>query len=218
MTDKAACLQELWDCLYLEHPLREADAIIGFGSYDLSVPARAAWLYQEGWAPLILFTGYLGKGTAGVFHKPEAEIFADIAIKLGVPAEAILVEDRAGNTGENIRFSRSLLEDIGPPPKTIIAVHKPYMARRVWAALQQQWPEVDVIIAPGNPSLSDHLAGRMADGVEESEIINSLVGDFQRMEVYTELGWQIPQDLPATAKASYEALVKMGYDRYVLKD
>ena len=214
--DKNALLQDLWDCLYMAHPLERADVIIGFGSYDQTIAVRCAELYNAAWAPLILFTGYLGKGTLGVFRKPEAEVFAEIAIRNGVPSEAILIEKKAANTSENIAFARKLLEDKGLSPNRIIAVHKPYMTRRVWAALQKQWPEVETIVAPGNPSLQHHLDHMMADGVGESEIINSLVGDFQRMEVYAKLGYQIPQDVPPKAKASYEALVGMGYDRYVI--
>ena len=213
--DKNDCLQDLWDYLYIAHPLRQADAIIGFGSHDLSIAARAADIYKAGWAPVIVFTGYLGKGTLGVFEKPEAETYARIAMQSGVPPEAILVETRATNTGENIRYARKLLEDRGMGPHRIIAVHKPYMTRRVLAALQKQWPQVEVIVAPGNPSLSDYISSMTADGVDEREIINSLVGDFQRMETYAKLGYQTWQDIPPKAWASFEALVKLGYDRYV---
>ncbi len=216
MMDKNACLQDLWDYLYIAHPLAPADAIIGFGSYDLSIATRAALLYKAGWAPVILFTGYLGKGTLGIFQQPEAEIYAQIAIKEGVPADAILIEPKATNTSENIHFARRLMEDRGLAPRRIIAVHKPYMTRRVFAALKMQWPQVEVIVAPGNPSLADHLAAMTADGVEEAEIINSLVGDFLRMDAYAKLGYQIPQDIPPGILASYEALVKMGYDKYVI--
>lgn len=216
MMDKYACLKDLWDYLYKEDPLQPADAIIGFGSHDQTIATRAAQLYKAKWAPIILFTGYLGKGTMGVFPKPEAELFAEIAMKEGVPSEAILIENKATNTGENIHFARRMFESKGMAPKTLIAVHKPYMTRRVWAALQKQWPEVEVILAPGNPSLEDYVAGMLADGVEESEIINSLVGDFQRMDAFAKLGYQIPQEIPRHTMASYEALVKLGYDRYVV--
>ena len=90
------------------------------------------------------------------------------------------------------------------------------MTRRVWASLQKQWPEVEVIIAPGNPDLMDYVAGMLADGVEEREIINSLVGDFQRMDAFARLGYQIPQQIPPEIMASYEALLKLGYDKYVV--
>ncbi len=214
--DRYTYLQDLWDYLYMEHPLQPVDAIIGFGSHDQNVASRAARLYKAGWAPVILFTGYLGKGTLGIFPMPEAELFAQIAMKEGVPQEAILIENKATNTGENIRFARRLFESRGMVPKKIIAVHKPYMTRRVFAALAKQWPEVEVIVAPGNPSLADYVAGILADGVEEEEIINSLVGDFQRMDAFAKLGYQIPQEIPPKAKASYEALVGLGYDKYVV--
>jgi uncharacterized SAM-binding protein YcdF (DUF218 family) len=216
LMDKYACLQDLWDYLYMEHPLRPADVIIGFGSYDKSTAARAACLYKAGWAPVLLFTGYLGKGTVASFLKPEAEIYADIAIGYGVPADAILIEAKATNTSENIIFARSLLEEKGMTPGRIIAVHKPYMTRRVFAALGKQWPEVEVILAPADISLLDYLANMAADGVDESEIINSIVGDFLRMGTYAQLGWQIPQDIPPKAAASCETLVKMGYGKYVV--
>jgi uncharacterized SAM-binding protein YcdF (DUF218 family) len=215
MTDKDSCLQDLWDYLCMEHPLQPADAIIGFGSYDLSTAARAASLYRAGWAPVILFTGYLGKGTAGFFPKPEAEVYAEIAIREGVPAESILIEAKATNTSENIVFARNLLVEKGLAPKRVIAVHKPYMTRRVFAALQKQWPQVEVLIAPGNPSLREHLASMAADGVSENEIISSIVGDFYRMDVYARLGYQTPQDIPPKAWVSFEALVKLGYGKYV---
>lgn len=214
--DQYTCLQDLWDYLYLAHPLEPADVIIGFGSHDLTIAARAARLYKEGWAPLILFTGYLGKGTAGVFQEPEAEVYAKIAMSQGVPAKAILIEAKATNTGENIRYARELLALKGMTPGKIIAVHKPYMTRRVWAALRRQWPDVTVIVAPGNPSLGDYIESQLSDGVDEKEIIDSLVGDFQRMDVYAKLGWQVSQDIPSKTLESYEMLVKMGYDRYIV--
>jgi uncharacterized SAM-binding protein YcdF (DUF218 family) len=214
--DKYDYLEDLWKYLYREDALQPADVIIGFGSHDVTTASRAARLYKEGWAPWILFTGYLGKGTLGVFPKPEAELFAEIAVGEGVPPEAILIENKATNTGENIRFARELLEGRGIAAKKIIAVHKPYMTRRVWAAMGKQWPEAKVIVAPGNPSMRDYVAGMLRDGLEEAEIINSLVGDFQRMEVFARMGYQVEQEIPAEVWESYEKLVGMGYSRYVV--
>ncbi len=216
MMDKYVYAEDLWDYLYMEHPLEPADVIVGFGSHDQTIAIRAAQLYKAGWAPKIVFTGYLGKGTKGVFSKPEAELFAEIAQKEGVPPEAILVENKATNTGENISFVKKMLATKKMRPKKIIAVHKPYMTRRIWAALKKQWSQVQVVIAPGNPSLKDYVADMLAAQVEESEIINSLVGDFQRMDVFARQGFQIPQELPAKVMASYKALLKMGYVKYVV--
>ena len=35
----------------------------------------------------------------------EADLFKDIAVKMGVPEDRIMVENQATNTGENVRFS-----------------------------------------------------------------------------------------------------------------
>lgn len=214
--DKYACLKELWDCLYLEHPLEHADAIVGFGSHDQTTALRAARLYLEGWAPVILFTGYLGKGTLGVFPKPEAELFCDLAVREGVPRSAILVENKATNTGENIQFGKKLFAENGMLPQKMIAVHKPYMTRRVWASLRKQWPEVEVVVAPADPSLENYLQSMRRENVDEEEIINSLVGDFQRMDAFAGKGFQIPQEIPEKAWASFHELVRQGYGKYVV--
>ena len=57
----------------------------------------------------------------------------------GVPAEAILIENRSRNTGENFRFTRQVLESRGLDFSSFIMVQKPYMERRVLATAQQQW-------------------------------------------------------------------------------
>lgn len=216
MTDQFTSLQTLWNYLYIEHPLQPADCIIGFGSHDVTIATRSAELYKAGWAPRILFTGYLGKGTLGVFPKAEAELFADLAMGSGVPGDAILIENKATNSGENIQFAKAMLKEREIPVHRIIAVHKPYMTRRVWASLRKQWPEAEVIVAPGNPSLEEYLQCQLAGGVPEEEIISSLVGDFQRMDAFARRGYQIPQDIPEDALAAYHMLVNMGYDKYIV--
>ncbi|XP_051887611.1 mitochondrial ribosome-associated GTPase 2 isoform X2 [Pristis pectinata] len=55
--------QVLWNYLKLGQPLVKSDIIIGLGCHDIRVAERAADLYLEDWAPLILFTGYLGNHT-----------------------------------------------------------------------------------------------------------------------------------------------------------
>lgn len=51
-------------------------------------------------------------GTTG-WSRPEAEVFAEKAIELGVPPSAVLTETKATNTGENIRFTQALLRERG---------------------------------------------------------------------------------------------------------
>ena len=49
------------------------------------------------------------------------------------------------------------------------------------------------------------------------EWINVLVGDVQRMKLYPKFGWQIEVEMPDNVWKAFEELVKLGYNKYVLK-
>lgn len=206
----------LWDYLNLQHPLRKADVIIGFGSYDTSTAERAARLYLDGWAPVILFSGGLGKGTEGFFAKTEADTYAEIAMQYGIPKDDILIENRSTNSGENIIFSKELLHRKGISAESALIVHKPYMGRRVYATIRKQWSVLDTSIAPCDTSFDDHRNHFLANGGAEDEIIHSMVGDFQRIGLFAEKGYQIPQPISQEALDAYAVLVNSGYTKYVI--
>src|SRR5256885_8779068 len=77
----------VWDYQHVAHTLKPADLILVLGSHDTRVAERGAELFLEGWAPLLAFAGGLGRLTEGRWDRPEAEIFAEIAIGRGVPAD-----------------------------------------------------------------------------------------------------------------------------------
>ena len=122
--------KKLWDYHHMHHTPAKSDCILVLGSHDLRVADRAAELYLEGWAPILLFSGGLGYLTKGIWKDPEADQFARIALDHGVPAEAIFIENKSTNTGENILFTRQLLEDKGLHPHSFLLVQKPHMERR----------------------------------------------------------------------------------------
>src|SRR5689334_17126585 len=106
-----AWAQTLWNYLHMQHTLEKCDVIFTLGSHDLRVADRAAELYLEGWAPLLIFSGGLGNLTKLIWKETEADQFARIAIDKGVPAEHIIIENRSTNTGENVLFTRQLLKE-----------------------------------------------------------------------------------------------------------
>ncbi len=209
-------LREVWAYLQYSHALEKADVIIGFGCPDRAVAQRAAALFQEGWAPHLLFSGGLGKCTDGFFEKPEAELFAEIAQGLGVPKSALLIENRSTNTGENIFFSRELLEQKGIVPKTVLVVHQPNMGRRIFAALSKQWEGPRFLIAPGSCALEAYLARLLEEGVPREDILSNILGDFQRITVFAQRGYQLPQEVPEAARQAYQRLVDRGYTKYLV--
>ncbi len=210
-------LQALWDYLGLHQRPGRADVILGFGCYDDGVARRAAQLYLDGYAPKILFTGGLGRNTQGRFAKSEAACFAAIAAQMGVPREDILLEERSTNTKENILFSRSLLEEKAIPHGRILGVHKPYMERRIAAAMGVYWPEQTFCVTSLPQSLPEALAAAGRQGMTQAEIISTIVGDFQRIDLYAKLGYQLPQHIPPEAWKAFDALVKQGYDKQLAK-
>src|SRR5688500_11447976 len=110
----------LWDYHHMSHTLQKADIILALGSHDTRVAVRAAELYLQGWAPLLMFSGGLGRLTDGLWQETEAEKFAAIAVEMGVPAAHILLEKKSTNTGENINFSRKILIENGMDPHRFI--------------------------------------------------------------------------------------------------
>ncbi len=102
----------VWDYLQLKHHPIPADVIVVFGTNDLRVARFAARLYHEGFGRTLVCTGgmaHQGDLLATNWHKTEAEMYADEAVALGVPRERIMLEPRAANTAENVRFTRELL-------------------------------------------------------------------------------------------------------------
>ncbi|MFA7191718.1 MAG: YdcF family protein [Candidatus Paceibacterota bacterium] len=196
----------IWDYMLMHQDLKPVDAIFVLGSTDLRVAERAAYLYLQGHAPFIICSGGFGK--ISKFNRPEAVEFSDVIIEMGVPADKILIEDKASNTGENILFTKKILEEKNIKLNSIIAVQKPYMERRTFATIKKQWPEIDLLVT--SPLVSYEEWGNQ-------DFIEVMVGDLERIKEYPKLGFQIEQDIPDDVWQAHDELVKLGFDKYKLK-
>ena len=210
-------LQVLWDYLQLHQEPAKADCIVGFGNFNTDIARRAAELYRAGLAPKILFTGGLGRNTAGLLPEPEAVRFAKVAMECGVPEYDIILEDRSTNTKENILFTRAKLEELGLPHGHILGVHQPFMERRISAAMGVYWPELRFSVTSPRVTIPEYLQRAQDQGVSENASISVIVGDFQRMDLYAKLGYQLPQQIPEAAWDAFHRLVALGYDKQLAK-
>jgi len=218
MDDRIRALVEtIWRYHQLGHEISTADAILVLGSHDVRVAERGAQLFLEGRAPLLIYSGGLGAITRHLWKEPEADQFAEIAVSMGVPRDAILIENQSTNTGENVSFTRRLLAERGLDPHTFIVVQKPYMERRSFATFRRQWPEKEVRVTSPTVSLDEYLREYTNETLSAADVISIMVGDLQRIKCYPGLGFQIPQEIPDDVWAAYEALVKAGYDRHLLR-
>ena len=207
-----ALAQQLWDYHHVNQHLQKSDCILVLGSHDLRVAERGAELYLQGWAPLLIMSGGLGRLTQEMWSEPEADKFAKIALEMGVPAEAILIENKSTNTGENILFTQQLLQKENLAPERFIVVQKPYMERRSFATFKKHWPEKELIVT--SPQLS--MQAYPTAEITLEEVIHIMVGDFQRIKVYPEKGFQIEQEIPKEVWEAFEKLVSLGFNSHLI--
>jgi len=204
----------LWDYNNLNQPLKKSDAILVLGSNDIRVAQRGAELLLQEYAPLIIFSGGFGALTQNLYSKPEAEVFANEAIKMGVPQEKILIERHSTNTGQNIIFTKKLLEEKALKIASFIVIQKPYMLRRTYATFRKQWPGQDFVIT--SPQIGYEKYSN--ETISKDLLINIMVGDTQRIKVYPEKGFQIPQEIPEEVWLAFEELVGRGFTKHLIKE
>lgn len=203
----------LLEYMRMDTPIKKAELIIGMGALDTRIAERSAQLFLDGYSDHIVFTGGLGKITKHTQTQTEAEKFRDIALKMGVPEDKIMLEKEATNSGENIVFVQKVLTENNLKPKSLLIVTKPYMERRIWAAYKKQWKDknVDIIVTSPQITYEEHFN----DLIPKELFINVMVGDLQRIKEYPKKGWQVEQDIPNEVWRAYEQLVSMGYTDFV---
>jgi uncharacterized SAM-binding protein YcdF (DUF218 family) len=106
-----------------------ADAVVVLGARVLAggVPSgalqarveRAVALYRRGLAPRLVFSGGVG------VHPPsEARVMRALAVSLGVPEAACLLEEQSHSTEQNARHSVAVLRAVGA--RRVVVVSDPY--------------------------------------------------------------------------------------------
>ncbi|MFJ7229766.1 YdcF family protein [Streptomyces tendae] len=213
-TQNWADTRRLWDYHQMGHTPRPCSVAIGLGSHDLGVADTAADLYERGMAPLIVFTGATSPTTRERMPRGEAVHYRERALELGVPGSAVLVEPRARNTGDNIRFSRELLKEADVDVSSVLLISKPYEERRAYATARKLWPEVEVVSASSPMTLNEYI-----DSIGDARlVIDMLVGALQRLLVYPEQGFMTSQQVPSDVIDAYERLCRQGFTSRLLRD
>lgn len=206
--------KKLWNYHHVNHTITTSDCILALGSHDLRVAERAAELYLQGFAPLLIFSGGLGNFTQEMWTEPEADKFATIAVAMGVPENVILIENKSSNTGENILFTRNLLAEKELEPQSFIVVQKPYMERRSLATFLKHWPDKKLLVTSPQVSFEDYPN----EEIPLERVIHIMVGDLQRIKFYPAKGFQVYQEIHADIWEAFEELVALGYSGHLMKD
>lgn len=136
--------------LKVEAAPRAADAIVVFaggvgesgragGGFQERV-TQAVTLYRAGYASHVVFS------SGFVFTMREAEVMKAVAVSAGVPAEAIVLEEQATNTHENVVYSARVLDARGWTRALLVS--SPYHMRRALLTWEKAAPGVEVIPVP----------------------------------------------------------------------
>jgi uncharacterized SAM-binding protein YcdF (DUF218 family)/glycosyltransferase involved in cell wall biosynthesis len=163
-----------------------ADAIVVFaggvgenGKAGGGMPERlneAVELYRAGYAPyIVISSGY-------VYSFKEAESMRDLAVQQGVPSSAIVLEQRATNTHENVVFTDEILRD--HKSKSILLVSSPYHMRRATMVWHKLAP--DITVTPTPPPRSqfyDHTRGATF------EQLRGILYEYLAIFAYWRRGW-----------------------------
>ena len=132
-------------------PLRPADLLFVFGQRR-GVPQlvdAAVALWRDGLYRHAIVSGGATQGDP----RTECTVIKDGMVAGGVPAERILEEHAATNTGENVTLSLPVIDaalgraNVG----SVICLGKVCTARRYPMTLQRHWPEVEKMVATVNP-------------------------------------------------------------------
>lgn len=207
-----SCAQILFEFEHSDDPLEKCDCCIAFGSHDPHVAMRAAEVYLCGFADIIVFTGGFGRITSKTQTITEAAQYREIAMRAGVPSEAIIVEEKASNTGENIALTSKLLDELGLLNQRHIFIERPYREVRTRATLEAQWKQLDYLMTSPLLTYQDYCHFYNSEGpITKSDFIALMVGDLQRILVYPSLGFQSKVDVPKGVIEAYEMLVDLGY-------
>jgi uncharacterized SAM-binding protein YcdF (DUF218 family) len=211
--DALSLAKALFNYLYLRNEISNADAIIGFGHFDEKVPKHCGELYSNGFGKLIIFSGGIGSGSTGLI-KPEAQEFFE-KLQLQFPEiepDKVILEDKSTNTGENIRFTLSLLEkfyssilDPGQIQKLIL-VATAYRQRRAWLTCRKYLKKAELLNSPPITNFENELI--MFDHAGEN-LLQHLVDEMERINTYPARGFIEYSEIPAHIMEVTSSLKKL---------
>ena len=199
----------LWNYMSSFGGVHRSEAVVVCCSYDLRVCDYACELIESNVADRLVLTGNRGNWTRHLWSRPEAHVFRERAVQNGVSRDRILVEDRATNLGENVAFSRELLDTA----RAVTFVTKPATVLRLKLTVEAQWPEVEAHVSC--PDIK--FPADVSNAVGILGVINEMVGDVDRIRLYAERGYQVPHEFPARVMEAWTYLVQEGFTQHLAR-
>ncbi len=127
-------IRDISDFIFISDEPSKSDAIFLPGGSHPAQPEYAAELYRNGYAKYLIPSGGVSvkrdewpgvKAKRDIYagdYQTDCEFFTDVLLKNGVPASAIIGENKSGHTRDNAFMSKELVERNGIEIKTALIV------------------------------------------------------------------------------------------------
>jgi uncharacterized SAM-binding protein YcdF (DUF218 family) len=168
----------------IDTPLRPADLLFMFGTRE-DVALRvdtAARLWREGLFRWAIVSGGVTPGS----EQSECTIITAAMAAAGIPADNILEEHRAMNTGENVILSLPIIDAaLGLDNiRSVICLGNSWTARRYPMTLHRHWPEVEKMLLT-----VDSFATPRALWHTDAEFRRRMLHEWDKIEQYKAKGF-----------------------------
>ncbi len=165
-------------------PLRNADLLFVFGTRDDEAlrAETACRLWREG----LFRTAIVSGGVTAGSPLSECAVIKPMMVDGGIPADRILEEHRATNTGENVIFSLPVidaalgLENV----RSVICLGNTWTGRRYAMTLQRHWPGPEKMLIT-----VDRFATPRALWHTDAEFRRRVLAEWDKIEPYKTKGF-----------------------------
>ena len=153
-------IADITNFIFVSDEAGKVDAIFLPGGSHPEQPEYAARLYHQGYAKRLIPSGGISvkrdkwpgvRSKADIYngsYQSDCEFLTDVLLKNGVPASAIIGENKSGHTRDNAFLSRKVVDERGIDIKTALIVCKAFHARRCLMLYQMAFPDVDIKVCP----------------------------------------------------------------------
>ena len=153
-------INDITNFIFVDDKPQKVDAIFLPGGSHPEQPEYAVELYRKGYAKWLIPSGGVSvkrdkwpgvRSKADIYngdYQSDCEFFTDVFIKNGVPADAIIGENKSGHTRDNAFLSRMVVDEKGIEIKTAIIVCKAFHARRCLMFYQMAFPDTTFYVCP----------------------------------------------------------------------
>lgn len=170
-------LDDLYTYLAEEDHPQPSDYIYVFGAITPLRAEKAVELYKKGLAPRIILSGR-GPFYGDISKPTEAERYAEIILKAGIPDKALIIEKDSITIPDNVRRTLNIMDLKQMPYNSFIIVNSPYAQRRGWCVWKKRTSESITIYRVNSDTNEKFAAGTWYKNEEGLRVV---LGEFIKL-------------------------------------